>query len=240
MESGQTEVMLLSAKTSKKPVWSRGRRESDFTCFTSFFFLLKLELTVLANIKSSSAPAENISLGIKIVNCLNYMFTWNRFLFPFLNIIIFARMFADHSCCIHVYADECVCMIALPLCTSVCALTVNSFPFRLERSCNRQGKGSETKYSRLKVRRSSLMLTTTWAESMQRRRTKTWNKFTAQPSDVSEMKWCSLLRWNMTARVPSCISCLAQEEPIWSWALDVLCCCVACCCNGSSHFCWCF
>lgn len=231
---------MLSAKTSKKPLWSSGRWESDFTCFTSFIFLLKLELTVLANIRSSSAPAENISSGIKIASCpLNYMFTWNLFLFSFLNIIIFAWMFAGHSCCIHVYADECVCMIALPLCTSVCALMVNSFPLRSERSRSRQQKGSEAKYSRLKVRHSSLMLTTTSAESREGEQ-KNWNKFTAQPSDVSEMKWCSLLRWNMTARVPSCISCLAQEEPIWSWALDVLCCCVACCCNGTSHFCWCF
>lgn len=237
MESGQTEVMLLSAKTSKKPVWSRGRRESDFTCFTSFIFLLKLELTVLANIKSSSAPAENISLGIKIVNCLNYMFTWNRFLFPFLNIIIFARMFADHSCCIHVYADECVCMIALPLCTSVCALTVNSV--------QREAATGRGKVPRLNIHVwKSAAPRWCWQQLEQNPcregEQNNWNKFTAQPSDVSEMKWCSLLRWNMTVRVPSCISCLAQEEPLWSWALDVLCCCVACCCNGSSHFCWCF
>lgn len=48
---------------------------------------------------------------------------------------------------------------------------------------------------------------------------------------------CSLLKWNMTARELSAISCLAQEAPIWSWVLSVLCCCVAWRCNSSCHCC---
>ena len=46
---------------------------------------------------------------------------------------------------------------------------------------------------------------------------------------------CSLLKWNMMARELSAISCLAQEAPIWSWVLSVLCCCVAWCCNSTCH-----
>lgn len=48
---------------------------------------------------------------------------------------------------------------------------------------------------------------------------------------------CSRLKWNMTARELCAISCLAQEAPIWSWVLSVLCCCVVCCCNSSCRCC---
>lgn len=53
----------------------------------------------------------------------------------------------------------------------------------------------------------------------------------------SDDNLCSPLKWNMTARELSAISCLAQEAPIWSWVLSVLRCCVAWCCNSSCHCC---
>ena len=115
--------------------------------------------------------------------------------------------------------------------------------FHPERRHSRRRKGSEAKYWSSDARHFSPMMTTTQVGSTRRRRTKRLKWIYSSPVGGrmcrrwSDDHLCSLLKWNMMARELSAISCLAQEAPIWSLVLSVLCCCVAWCCNSSCHCC---
>lgn len=114
----------------------------------------------------------------------------------------------------------------------------------LEKKChNRQKEGSGAKYYILNSQYFSAMMTAAQVGSTQRRRTKSLKWVCSYPVGRwmcwrwSDDHLSSLLKWNMMVRVLCAISCLAQEAPIWSWVLSVLCCCVAQRCNGSCHCC---
>lgn len=132
----------------------------------------------------------------------------------------------------------------MQLCTSVCS-QLQSNRLHFTRHHSRDRRGSETKYWSFYAQHFLPMMTATQVGSTQRRRTKKLKWIYSSPvwgwmcRRWSDDHLCSLLKWNMMVREPSAISCLAQEEPIWSWVLSVLCCCVARRCNGSCHCCSC-
>lgn len=126
----------------------------------------------------------------------------------------------------------------------VWSAVMKSCLFHPERRHSRGRKCSEAKYFSLYAQYFLPGLTTARVGSTQRRRTKRLKWIYSLPDGGwmcrrwSDDNLCSLLKWNMTARELSAISCLAQEAPIWSWVLSVLCCCVAGCYNSFCH-CWC-
>lgn len=191
------------------------------------------------------APADSQK---KVYSCFHHLSStpynnlgmWNQWCAPLLSINCGIQFicqdglsaFILYTCAL----NECVCLY-MSTCHAVVHICVKSAIIEMslshsERRHRGERESSEAKYWSMNAQYFSPIMTTTQVGSMQRRRTKRLKWIYSSPIGGwmcrrwSDDHLCSLLKWNMMARELSSISCLAQEAPIWSWVLSVLCCCV--------------
>lgn len=131
---------------------------------------------------------------------------------------------------VHLRVFICTSTNVPQLCTSVCVQPWWNHLCSARRDATAGGGDALRQSTRVWTLVFLSVMTTIQVGSEQGRRTKRTERIYSPPDGVRMCRrWShddlsSLLKWNMTLRELSAISCLAQEVPIWNWALPVLCC----------------